>query len=65
MEEVVNTLHPLTSNGDVIKHQVVNQTVLHPPEHLLLAKDACGGDGDVLECYPVDVSRFSPSKVRI
>ena len=54
--EVVDTVYSLPSYGDVIKHQTVHQAVLHPPDHLLLAEDAGGGDGDVLEGQTVDIS---------
>ena len=58
MIKVVNTLYSLFSYGDVIEDKVVNQSVLHPPEDLLLSKDAGGGNADVLECYSEDVTRF-------
>ena len=59
MNEVVDTVYSLLSYGDVIKHQAVHQTVLHAPEDLLLAQDAGGGHGDVLEGQAVDISWFS------
>ena len=58
MIKVVNTLHSLLSYGDVIEDKVVNQSVLHPPEDLLLIKDAGGGNADVLESNSEDVSSF-------
>ena len=58
MIKVVNTLHSILSYGDVIEDKVVNQSVLHPPEDLLLSKDAGGGNADVLESNSEDVSSF-------
>ena len=58
MEEV-HTVHSLTPDGDVIKDQPVHQAVLHPPDDLLLAQDAGGGHGDVLEGQTVDISGSS------
>ena len=58
--EVVDIVYSLPSYGDVIKDQPVHQAVLHPPDDLLLAEDAGGGDGDVLEGQTVDISWSPP-----
>ena len=65
MIEVVDTVYTVLSYSDVIKHQVVHQAVLHAPENLLLAQDAGGCYGDVLEGETVDISGFSPSLLRV
>ena len=65
MIEVVDTVYSLLSYGDVIKHQAVHQAVLHAPEDLLLAQDAGGGHGDVLEGEAVNISWFSPPLLRV
>ena len=65
MIEVVDTVYSVLSYGDVIKHQVVHQAVLHAPEDLLLAQDAGGGHGDVLEGEAVNISGFSLSLLRV
>ena len=65
MIEVVNTAYSFLSYGDVVKHQTVHQTVLHAPEDLLLAQDAGGGHGDVLEGQAVDISWSSPPLLRV
>ena len=58
--EVVDTVYRVLSDGDVIKHQAVHQALLHPPDDLLLAQDAGGDHGDVLEGEAVNISWFSP-----
>ena len=65
MIEVVDTVYSLLSYSDVIKHQTVHQAVLHAPEDLLLAQDAGGGHGDVLEGQAVNISGFSPALLRV
>ena len=60
MVEVVYTVYSVLTYGDVIKHQAVHQALLHAPDDLLLAEDAGGGHGDVLEGQAVDVSGSSP-----
>ena len=57
--EVVDIVYSFPSYGDVIKDQPVHQAVLHPPDDLLLAQDAGGGHGDVLEGQTVDISGSS------
>ena len=49
MIEIVDTVHSVLAYSDVIKHQTVHQALLHPPDDLLLAEDAGGDHGDVLE----------------
>ena len=65
MIELVDTVYSLLSYGDVIKHQTVHQAVLHAPEDLLLAQDAGGGHGDVLEGQSGNISGFSLSLLRV
>ena len=60
MIEVVYTVYSVLSYSDVFKHQAVHQAVLHAPEDLLLAQDAGGGHGDVLEGQTVNISWSSP-----
>ena len=49
MKKVVNILHGLISDGDVIKDQPVYKAVLHPPEHLrLILHHAVGRHHNVL-----------------
>ena len=59
MVEVVYTVYSVLTYGDVIKHQAVHQALLHAPDDLLLAEDAGGGHGDVLEDQTVDISGSS------
>ena len=63
--KVFNVVHSLIPDGDIIKDQAVHQAVLHAPEDLLLAHDAGGGHGDVLEGQTVDISGFSLLLLRI
>ena len=60
MIEIVDTVHSVLAYSDVIKHQTVHQALLHPPDDLLLAEDAGGDHGDVLEGEAVNISWFSP-----
>ena len=65
MVEVVYTVYSVLTYGDVIKHQAVHQALLHAPDDLLLAEDAGGGHGDVLEGQAVNISWFSPPLLRV
>ena len=65
MIEVVYTVYGVLSYSDIIKDQAVHQAVLHAPENLLLAQDAGGGHGDVLEGQTVNISGFSPVLLRV
>ena len=60
MIEIVDTVHCILAYSHIIKHQAVHQALLHPPDDLLLAEDAGGHHGDVLEGEPVNISWFSP-----
>ena len=66
MKKVVNILHWLVGDGDVVEDQTVDQPVLHPPEDLrLVLYHAVSHDHDVLEGYPVQVSRSSLPRIRV
>ena len=50
MKKVVNILHWLIGDGDVIEDKTIDQPVLHPPEDILLVlKHVVSLDHDVLE----------------
>ena len=65
MIEVVYTVYSVLSYGDVVKHQAVYEDILHPPDDLLLAQHAGGGDADVLEGQTVNISRSSSFAIRV
>ena len=59
MLEEVDVLHLIPCDSDVIKHQTIQEPLLHPPEDLRLLHHTVGGQADVLESDAVDVPRAS------
>ena len=60
MVEVLDPLHLLPGDSDIVELQAVYDPLLHPPEHLGLPQHAGRRDGDVLEQDPVQVPGPAP-----
>ena len=43
-----NTVNEVAPNADVLEEQVIDVSLLHPPQCVLLAQNTWGGCGDVL-----------------